>query len=483
MRKRFEQQLELGQLAIEDIEFTTRTRDRLSSMYRALKEIYITPEYNEKVFTILEEEITQKKKSTGRMGMNLWMIFVLAQTRLCLDSDYDELLYRANYDKLLRHLMGVEVPFETGRQFKYQTIVDNVSLLSDEVLKRINEEVILKLGEKVFKKTKRGGGARLKTDSYVVGSNVHFPTDYNLLWDSGRKCLDIIEHFLKANSQLKGWRKVKQWKRILKNGCRSVGRANAGGGKNKEKRLKKAARDYIKGARRVSEKLHESKEGLTLGNPVDYVKKEQLIDFLGLLDKHIDLLERRVIKGEKIPHDEKIFSIFERYTEWINKGKLYPSVELGKKLLVTTNKHDLIVDFEILEHQSDSESVDELIKRMIVKYKNILSWSFDKGFYSKTNKEKLDKITVHLVLPKRGKLSKKEIEEESCKTFKKFRNRHSAVESNINELEHCGVDRCPDRGYEHFKQYISLGVTAYNLKKIGKELLLQESKKKQKEAA
>ena len=156
MRKRFEQQLELGQLAIEDIEFTTRTRDRLSCMYRALKEIYVTHKYNERIFALLEKEISAKKKPTGRMGMNLWMIFVLAQTRLCLDSDYDELMYRANYDKLLRQLMGVEIPFEKGRQFKYQTVVDNVSLLSDEVLKKINEEIILDLGEKVFKKKRNG---------------------------------------------------------------------------------------------------------------------------------------------------------------------------------------------------------------------------------------------------------------------------------------------------------------------------------------
>ena len=314
-------------------------------------------------------------------------------------------------------------------------------------------------------------------------SNVHFHTDYNLLWDCGRKCLDIIKYFLSENPALKGWRKLKEWKRILKNGCRSVGRAIAGGGKDKEKRQKKAVREYIHASRRVSKKLHESEGLLPLKNPTDYIKKELLIDFLALLDKHIDLLERRVIKGEKIPHEEKMFSIFERYTEWINKGKLYPSVELGKKVLITTNEHDLIVDFNILEHQADSESVEKLIERIIAKYKKIAIWSFDKGFYSKINKEKLLIVTDTLVLPKRGKLSKKEIEEETCKLFKIFRNKHSAVESNINELEHCGADRCPDRGYEHFKRYIALGITAYNLKKIGKELLVQELQKKQKKAA
>ena len=56
MRKKFEQQFALGQMPIKDIIFTTRTRDRLSCLYRALQEIYLTPAYNEKLFSLLEKE-------------------------------------------------------------------------------------------------------------------------------------------------------------------------------------------------------------------------------------------------------------------------------------------------------------------------------------------------------------------------------------------------------------------------------------------
>ena len=73
-------------------------------------------------------------------------------------------------------------------------------------------------------------------------------------------------------------------------------------------------------------------------------------------------------------------------------------------------------------------------------------------------------------MPKKGKLNKTEKEEESKPLFKKLRNKHSAVESNINELEHRGLGRCPDRGYSHFKRYIGIGVCAYNLYKIGAQL-------------
>lgn len=271
-----------------------------------------------------------------------------------------------------------------------------------------------------------------------------------------------------------GWRKLKSWRRILKNGCRSVGNASRGGGKNKEVRLNRSVRLYLIDARKLSTKLHDTKEGLPVEDARDIAQLEALDVYLGYLDKHIDLLERRVIQGETIPHDKKMFSIFETYTEWISKGKLHPSVELGKKLLITTDQNNLIVDYQIMDHLSDSESVQELVIRMTSKYPEIESWSFDKGFFSKDNKAFIMPYVNHLIMPKRGKRNRIENEYESTKTFKLYKGKHSAVESNINELEHCGLGRCPDKGYDHFKRYIGLGVIAYNLRRIGKKLIQQD---------
>ena len=74
-------------------------------------------------------------------------------------------------------------------------------------------------------------------------------------------------------------------------------------------------------------------------------------------------------------------------------------------------------------------------------------------------------------MPKKGKCNRLEREEEKQRGFKLLRNKHSAVESNINELECRGLDRCPDRGYANFKRYIGLAVGAYNLRRIGQELI------------
>ncbi len=472
MRKRFEQQLSMGQIPINEVVINLKSRDSYVQFMRGMQEIFITPEYNNRIFCILENKIMKGKKATGRTGMDLWQIFVLAQVRLALDLSYDRLHSMSNYDSLLRQIMGVTTDYGFEKQqFNYQQILDNVKLLDEQTLRQINE-VIVEMGHKVYKK-KEAELLRIKTDSFVVESNVHFPTDYNLLWDCMRKCLDIMTYFTNTNPSIKGWRKLRNWYRELKNMMRSVGRISASGGTNKEQRLKKVVIDYLIKSRLLYTKLTNAIANLPIADERDLIQIINLEQFMELMSKHIDLLERRIIKGETIPHNEKIFSIFETYTELIKKGKQYPNVELGKNLAVTTDQFHLIIDFQIIEHQSDSQTVIPISGHVLAKH-NVGSWSFDRGYYSSLNKSLLSLYVHNTIMPKKGKLNQTEKQEENDRRFLKAKNQHSAIESNINELEHRGLNRCPDRGYHHFRRYIALGVCAYNIRRIGSRLLEQD---------
>ena len=473
MRDRFEQQYSIGQRLIKDTPIKTKHKDKLEELIAALKAIYCHPEYNERLFEILERHLLNNKKKTGRPGMDLWCIFVLSQVRLCMNMDYGWVYNLANNHLSIRWLMGVETEYGFKRtEFSYQNIYDNVTLLSDEMVKEINS-LVLEFGHgQVFKK-KETAALRLKTDSFVVESNVHFPTDYNLLWDSARKCIETVCVFLGKYNNLTGWRKIKSWKAELKGLMRELGKATASGGKGKEQREASAARSYINKAAALYAKLEKELPQLPIVDNHDLALVISLEYFMQLLLKHIDLVTRRIINGETIPHKEKMFSIFETYTEWIKKGKSRPSVELGKKLAITTDQFDLIVDYQIMDHEQDRDIVIALADRLLTKYK-IESWSLDKGFWGKENKQLLQLEIPKVVMPKLGKRNKQEETEETSRPFRRLKNKHSAIESNINELEHRGLDRCPDRGYPHFKNYISLGVCAYNLKKMGAKLLEEE---------
>ena len=473
MRKRFEQQLGLGQIPISETKINPKSKNALDELFAALQAIFCNETYNHRVFNILEKYITKEKQNTGRAGMDLWCIFVLSQVRLCLNASYEVVHNLANNHRTMRQIMGIERRFGFEPiEYSYQNVYDNIRLLTDEQIAEINE-IVLDFGHaEVFKK-KESTALRLKTDSFVVESNVHFPTDYNLLWDSVRKCLDTVSVFLEKYKEMNGWRKISNWRYEIKGLMRELGKASSSGGKNKQNRIEQTAKRYLVKVNSLLKKLGYELPSFPVYDEQDVVLIITLEHFRSLMEKHADLVNRRLILGEKIPHEEKMFSIFETYTEWVNKGKFNPGVELGKKLAITTNQYDLIVDYRLMNDEQDRDIVIDLADSMLGKYR-INSWSFDKGFWRKENKELLALKIPKVIMPKLGKRSKPEEEEEKSRSFKRLKNKHSAIESNINELEHRGLDRCPDRGIHNFKKYISLGVCAYNLKKIGRQILKQQ---------
>jgi hypothetical protein len=86
-------------------------------------------------------------------------------------------------------------------------------------------------------------------------------------------------------------------------------------------------------------------------------------------------------------------------------------------------------------------------------------------------RKKFPKCTAYFVtITKRGRHNKEDKERESSSTFKKLRSAHSAVESNINMLEHHGLNRCMDKGLRGYKRCVGLSVLAYNLHILGNVL-------------
>ncbi len=478
MRQRFEQQMNLRTVAISDVKFPLKSRDELPPVLMALKYIFVTPELNEKVFALLEKKICSGKKKTGRKGMDLWHILVLAVVRHACGTNWDTLETWSNHHELLRRVMGVHATAfieEEKIEFAYQTILDNVSLIDEALLHEINL-LVADAGHKLVKK-KEDEALKLKTDSYAVETNVHFPTDLNLLWDSLRKCLDMIEKLLEI-TVVKGWRKIKNLRKSLKSLFR-VTSQHVFKGKN-EQQKKQYVKQYLLQARLLKERVEE----LIKTPPLSPGNEKQILSIIislehykDYLTKFTDQIERRLLKGETIASEEKVYSIFEEHTEWISKGKLNKKAELGHLVLITTDQHQFIIDYKVMEKQKDAKQVSDLCERIKKNYggKKLYSHSFDKGFWSKDNQTALQGASIEqVILPKRGRHNKEDKARESSSTFKKLRNAHSTVESNINMLEHHGLSRCMDKGLHGYKRCVGLSVLAYNLHVLGNVLKAKE---------
>jgi IS5 family transposase len=257
MRKRFEAQLRFGLTPIEEVKIPEKSRDELPPVLASLQWIFMNPEINKKIFDLLQERVCGNKKETGRSGMDLWHILVLGVVRLTLDCDYDRLEYLVNYDVLLRQVMGLEpvssLPFATG--FHQKTISENVCHVDEELLGQLNE-IIVKAGRPLFKK-KEDEKIEAKADSYVLQSNVHFPTDVNLLWDACRSCINIVNKLFE-NRNLPGWRKAKDWRKKIKKLMHKCGKIKRAGGANKEERLKKIVEEFLAKCYELEAKIFQS---------------------------------------------------------------------------------------------------------------------------------------------------------------------------------------------------------------------------------
>ncbi len=109
----------------------------------------------------------------------------------------------------------------------------------------------------------------LKSDSFVIESNVHFPADCNLLWDSARKCITLLNRLTIKYKEVKGWRKNLNWQQELKGLMRELGKASGAGGKNKDVRLKYAATKYLNKANAFLKKLEKTLPQLPINDTYD----------------------------------------------------------------------------------------------------------------------------------------------------------------------------------------------------------------------
>ncbi len=184
------------------------------------------------------------------------------------------------------------------------------------------------------------------------------------------------------------------------------------------------------------------------------------------------------MRGEVIPQSEKIFSVFEPHTRWVAKGKAGRPVELGVPVCILEDQHGMILYHEVLWKGGDVDHAVPLVKAAQERYADLRECSFDRGFHSPENRRQLDELLEVNALPAKGKLSRVAKQRETAVRFREARQRHPAVESKINDLEHRGLGRVRTHGAKGFARTVALAVVACNLHRYG-QLLREQMREKE----
>lgn len=488
MRKVIDLQMRLGEQPIGNIVLDTKSRDDIPKLLRGLQFIYVTPAVRSAVFSILKEILPDRKGDSsqkkvdpniGRPGMTQWTILVLGVLRLGLNEDYDRIHELANQHKTVRQMLGHD-DWINETKYELQTIKDNLKLFTPEILDRINQEVV-RAGHTLLKKSLEDGIVG-RCDSFVVETDVHFPTDINLLLDATRKTIDICVKLSELNG-LDEWRQHAYHRRQFKKQYRIVQRLKHSTSGDEDKRqqkqvgIKEAHRVYLDQARIHLARAEQTRKKLPSSCLATTILLQDLDMYMDHARRQIDQIDRRVLREEPIPHKEKVFSIFEPHTDWISKGKAGVPVELGLRVCVVEDKDQFILHHKVMEKCTDDQVAVPMVDETKKRFPKLRAISMDKGFHSPENQRELKERLEYVVLPKKGRLSQKDKERESETEFSRLRRQHSAVESAINALEIHGLDKCPDHGIDGFKRYVALAVVARNIHRLGAVLWQQDRDK------
>jgi len=476
-------QMQLGEIDISQIKFDPKSRDDIPQVLKGLQYIYINTAIREEIFAALKKYISPEiNKNNGRPGMDLWKIFVMGILRLDLNLDYDRLHDLVNHHGLIRQMLG-HGAFDREGNYQLQTIKDNVSLLTPQLLDEINQ-LVVKSGHVLLKK-KESDLLRGRCDSFVVETNVHFPTDINLLFDAMRKVITLSADLCERYG-LSDWRQHAYNVRYIKRLMRTAQNKKRLRAKIEEQKVKNAAlvvkahQDYIDVAKNYLTKANHVLnviETTGLSDIRDGLLIESIRNFINHGTRQISQIERRIIFGEIIPHHEKVFSIFQTHTEWVMKGKAGVPVELGVKVCILEDQHQFILHHMVMEKKTDDQVAVPMIDEAKKRFQNLRTCSFDKGFHSPENQKELGEKLDVVALKRKGRLSQQARVIEGSAEFQKAKYKHSAVESAINALEVHGLDMCPDHGIDGFKRYVSLSIVARNIHRMGAILKQQEQKR------
>ena len=174
-------QMELGEIGIENIRINLKSRDDIPALLLGLQHLYSDEETRSRLFALLEEHMLPGvDRTVGRPGMELWRILVMGVVMQGSGCDFDRLHELVNEHNTLRQFLG-HADIWDKRKYEYQTVVDNVCLVCPELLAEVGQ-LIVESGHAVARK-KPGERLRGRCDSFVVETDVHYPTDVNLLWE------------------------------------------------------------------------------------------------------------------------------------------------------------------------------------------------------------------------------------------------------------------------------------------------------------
>ncbi|MCP4191744.1 MAG: ISNCY family transposase [Planctomycetaceae bacterium] len=474
MRKPFSAQTRLDAQAVPHVQPNLDCRAEIVPVLAGLQYIYSQAELRTSVLELVAQDINEKSRSDrGREGLDYWHIAVLAGVRLGCNLDYDKLQDLAEQHRAMRQIMGIG-DWQECIDFSWRRIRDNVALLKPETIAAISHKIVDEAYE-----LEPDAVEKQRADSFVVETDIHYPTESSLMVDGVRKiielCVCVAEMY-----DIVGWRQHEHLLRRAKQINRQIARIAARKGANYQARMEKQYRKLLSHTEMILSRATQTCESLENGLKIDLAtigKVAEIEVFMQRTRQVCGTARRRVLEGETVPNEDKLFSIFEPHTQLYRRGKAGETNQYGRLVLVYEDTLGFITHHRVMPRDVQDQDVAVEQTRIVQERlrNRIKEISFDRGFHSPENQIELAAVVDEVCLPKPG--SKQAVEQQAAASmnFHKAKQRHPGIESAIGALQSGnGLKRCRDVGEVGFERYVALAVLGRNLHALGKLLIARQ---------
>jgi IS5 family transposase len=420
-----------------------------------------------------------KKPKTGRKGLTPSQVLRSLILMRIKNWDYRELQERIRDGYTLRKFTG----FYSRRVPKHNAFNQAFNRLKAATVEKINDAIIQAAVEDGLE-----DGSKLRVDTTVVESDIHWPTDATLLWDSVRVLTRLIEQLQKIVPA--GLPRFSNRKHSARRRMQKLQRMSSTQRQHQQvpvyRELLKVTQEVLSNARRIATATEKLAKKHTTDPAAIAVLRQQINHYCDLGDRVVNQAQRRILKGEQVSASEKIYSIFEPHTDLIKRGKINKSVEFGHKVFLAESANGLITQYRVLDgNPSDEDHVESCLKAHRMTFGSAPKvFATDRGFDSAHNQKLCRKARIACAsIPQRGGIKTAERQAlEKSPEFKEAQRFRAGIEGRISVLfRGRGMKRCLSRGKQRFDLFVGVTVLANNLLKIA-ELLDQKQRPRRRAA-
>ena len=360
----------------------------------------------------------------------------------------------------------------------YSTFSRCFALLGPEVTKQVHERVLAKAREENVAR-----GRKLRTDTTVVESNIHYPTDSSLLGDGVRVLTRALRSI--ANQCEAGAVAVVNHDRSVKRRLLEISRSAKVLTEASQQRLKdgyekilKLTRGVLRQSRAVMEDLQAGRLRI-VGSVVSVkVREEQLRHFVPLVEKVVVQTKERVFLGNRHVKG-KVLSLFEPHSQALRKGKAHKPTEFGRLVRVDEVENGIVSCYEVLEgNAADTKAWGAALRQHQLSFgRPPRMATADRGYFSASNEKEAEESGVERVaLPGRGRLSQARTKRQKQRWFQRALRWRAGIEARISTLKHpFFMVRATYKGEAGFERYVGWCVISQNLVSMARTLVQRKA--------